>query len=293
MRFIYSVECIFISMRPRQWTKNILIFIALFFSQNLFDSEMLLLTFMAFIIFCALSGSVYLLNDIMDRERDKIHPKKSIRPIASGKLNLRIAWFTMSVVAILAIACAFWINIPFATSALGYLLIQILYSIFFKHVVIIDVFSLAAGYFLRILAGAEAIAVPVSSWLLACGFFLSLFLALCKRRHELVLLAENKANHRWVLVEYNILLLDQMISVATTSSLVAYAVYTMSSETIEKFNTTGLVYTVPFVMYGLYRYLYLVYRREEGGNPEVTLLNDIPLLIDIAIYSVLMFLLLY
>jgi 4-hydroxybenzoate polyprenyltransferase len=275
---------IFKTMRPRQWTKNLLVFAALIFSQNLGNLPMLRDTTIAFIIFCLLSGSVYTLNDLLDLKQDRTHPKKSQRPLASGKLQPPIAIVSGSILVVLSLANAFWLNTNFGFIALGYFILQIAYSTALKHVVILDVLAVSIGFVLRAIAGAEVITVPISSWLLVCTILLALFLSLGKRRHEIILLEDNAANHRKILYEYSPALLDQMISVVTASTVVAYALYTMSAETINKFQTDNLKYTIPFVLYGIFRYLYLIHQRSEGGSPEKILLNDRPLLINIILY---------
>ena len=248
-------------MRPRQWTKNLLLFAALVFSKNLFHLPMLKDVFVAFIIFCLLSGSVYTLNDLIDLAQDRNHPKKSKRPLASGKLKPSTAIISGIILVVLSLANAFWLNTNFAWIAVGYFILQIAYSTVLKHVVILDVLAVSVGFVLRAIAGAEVIEVPISSWLLICTILLALFLALGKRRHELLLLENNAVHHRKILYEYSPGLLDQMISVATASTVVAYALYTMSTETIEKFHTDNLKYTIPFVLYGIFRYLYLIHQK--------------------------------
>ena len=271
-------------MRPRQWTKNLLVFAALIFSQNLFNTPMLRDSTIAFVIFCFLSGSVYTLNDLLDIKQDRLHPKKSKRPLASGKLKPATAIMAGLLLIILSLVNAFWLNTNFGLIALSYFILQIAYSTILKHVVILDVLAVSIGFVLRAIAGAEVIDVPISSWLLVCTILLALFLSLGKRRHEILLLEENAVNHRKILYEYSPGLLDQMISVVTASTVVAYALYTMSTETITKFQTDNLKYTIPFVLYGIFRYLYLIHQKSGGGSPEKILLNDKPLLINIILY---------
>jgi len=275
---------IFKTMRPRQWTKNLLVFAALIFSQNLSNLPMVSDATIAFIIFCLLSGSVYTLNDLLDVKQDRTHPKKSQRPLASGKLQPPIAIVSGSILVLLSLVNAFWLNTNFGFIALGYFILQIAYSTVLKHIVILDVLAVSIGFVLRAIAGAEVINVPISSWLLVCTILLALFLSLGKRRHEIILLEDNAADHRKILFEYSPALLDQMISVVTASTVVAYALYTMSAETITKFQTDNLKYTIPFVLYGIFRYLYLIHQKSEGGSPEKILLNDRPLLINIILY---------
>lgn len=280
-----------VSMRYRQWTKNLVLFTAIIFSKNLFNPKMLLISFMAFIIFCLLSGGVYIFNDLLDIEEDRKHPKKCKRPIAAGSLEIKTARIIFLITVLVALVSSFFINKLFLIIAISYFGLQVSYSRFLKRIVVIDVFCIAAGFFLRVFAGAEAIKVPVSSWLLVCTFFISLFIALTKRRHELI--ADSTLPNRQVLGEYNTLLLDQMISVVTASTVVAYAVYTLSEETVKKFNTTNLKYTIPFILYGIYRYLYLVYRKDEGGSPETVFLTDKAMITNIFFYFVVTVVIIY
>ena len=284
---------IFKTMRPKQWSKNLLLFSALIFSQNLLNPAMLGEAFIAFIIFCFLSGSVYILNDLLDLQQDRAHPQKSKRPLASGRLKPSIAIISGIVLVVLSLTSAFWLNTSFALVALGYFILQIAYSTLLKHIVILDVLAISTGFVLRAFAGGEVIEVPISSWLLICTILLALFMALGKRRHEIILLEEDAVHHRKILYEYSPALLDQMISVATASTVIAYALYTMSAETIEKFHTDNLKYTIPFVLYGIFRYLYLIHQKNEGGSPERILLNDKPLMLNIILYLITVWLFLY
>lgn len=287
------IKQIIYSIRPKQLFKNLVIFIPLIFSQNFFNLELFYKSAVGFISFSLLSGAVYILNDVMDAERDKSHPVKSKRPIASGALGIRAAILSFTVLVIAALAVSFQINILFGLASVAYLAVQVGYSFYFKHVVIMDIFSIASGFFLRVIAGAAAIQVPASSWLLVCTFFLSLFLALGKRRHELLLLEGDAASHRKVLTEYNTILIDQMIAVVTASAVVTYSVYTLSQETVSRFQTTNLKYTIPFVLYGIYRYLYFVYLKREGGSPEVILFTDLPMIINLFLYMITVIIILY
>ena len=284
---------IFRSLRPRQWTKNVAIFAALVFAQRLFELQSLRDTIFAFFLFCLLSGSVYILNDLIDIEQDKKHPQKSKRPLASGKLRPSVAITVGTIIMAVSIAISYRLSIPFGMVATAYLILQVVYSFYLKHQVILDVFCVAAGFVLRVVAGAEVIHVPISSWLLICTILLSLFLAMSKRRHELILLEDNAVHHRKILYEYSPYFLDQMISVVTSSTVVAYALYTMSEETVKKFNTDNLKFTIPFVIYGIFRYLYLIHQKNEGGSPERILLTDRPLIINILLYGLVVGIVLY
>ena len=285
---------LFRSMRPKQWTKNLILFAALIFSQNFLFPLHLLKTIAAFFIFCVISGCVYIINDLCDLKQDKIHPIKCKRPLASGALKPSTAIITTVVLLFFSIFSAVLVtNMTFILIALLYFVLQIAYSTVLKHIVILDVFSIAAGFVLRAIAGAEVIEVPFSTWLLFCTILLSLFLALSKRRHELILLEDDAIHHRKILFEYSPYLLDQMISVVTASTVIAYALYTVSEDTVTKFGTDRLKYTIPFVLYGIFRYLYLIHQKNEGGSPEKVMLNDLPLLTCILIYGITVGLILY
>ena len=239
---------------------------------------------MAFLIFCALSGAVYLTNDVLDRESDRRHPLKARRPIASGALPASTAIGTASLLAVAGLGAAFSLNIRFGIVTGLYVALLGLYCGPLKHVVIIDVLTIAIGFVLRAIAGAAAVDVAISHWLLVCTTLLALFVALAKRRHELVLVADGATGHRPILGEYSPYLLDQMIAVVTASTLIAYVFYTISPETIQKFGTPGLGLTIPFPLYGILRYLYLVHQREGGGSPADLLLTDRPLLVCVALW---------
>jgi len=271
-------------MRPEQWTKNAIVFAGLIFGHRLFDPAAVGLSLAAFLIFCGLSGAVYLINDVSDREADLRHPYKQFRPIAAGTLSVTAAIGWAIAIGAGAIAVAFRMRPAFGVIAATYLILFVGYSRLFKHVVILDVLTIAIGFVLRAAAGAIAISVPISQWLLVCTILGALFLGLCKRRHELTLLAGDATGHRRILEEYNPYLLDQMIGVVTASTLMAYIIYCTSPETIEKFGTRNLVLTTPFPIYGIFRYLYLVHQR-GSGNPSEVLLTDRPLVACIALWG--------
>lgn len=270
-------------MRPRQWTKNVVVFAALVFARRVFVPLSFGQALGAFVAFCMLSGAVYLVNDIFDVEQDRRHPRKRHRPIASGHLPIRIAWVQAAVLAVLALAGATAIR-PLLGGILAlYLAVQIAYSLVLKHQVILDVFTIAAGFVLRAAAGAVAIGVPISPWLYVCTVLLALFQALVKRRAEIMLLSEEAGSHRRILEDYSAALLEEMIAVVTSSTVMAYSLYTFSAENLPK--NHAMMLTIPFVLYGIFRYLYLVYRRNEGGSPEQLLLSDWPLLACIVLWG--------
>ena len=287
------IPSLVLSLRPSQWTKNLIIFGALGLSQRLLDVDAVLLSCAAFAIFCVLSGVVYMLNDIADREADRQHPLKRFRPIASGALPVPAAIGWAFGLGLGGLAAAFWLRPLFGVVATAYVLLLALYSWQLKHIVILDVLTIAIGFVMRAAAGAVAIAVPISHWLYVLTILLALFLALSKRRHELVLLANGATSHRRILAEYIPYLLDQMIAVVSASTIVAYAFYTVSPETVQKFGTDRLMLTLPFPLYGIFRYLYLVHLKEGGGSPADMLLTDKPLLLCVALWTVAVAIIIY
>jgi len=274
------------SMRPRQWTKNLFVLPAIVFAQQVSDRGAVEWTLAAFIIFCLLSSSVYIVNDIADAEHDRQHPTKRNRPIASGRLPVAIALPFSMLLAAFSIAFAFAINPQFVLYAAIYLGLNLLYSFSLKHIVILDVIMVAIFFVLRAVAGAAAINVEISHWLLICTFLLALFIALSKRRHELVLLENNASAHRASLTDYSPYLLDQMIAVVTASTVMGYTLYTVDQDTVMKFGTDHLVYTVPFVVFGIFRYLYLIHQKGEGGDPDRIVISDRPFLLNFLLWAV-------
>jgi 4-hydroxybenzoate polyprenyltransferase len=276
----------FVSLRPHQWTKNLIVFAALAFSKHLFESDALARTLVAFVVFCGLSGAVYLVNDVADVERDRLHPRKKGRPVASGQLGRGQALVLSATLGLVGLGFSALLGGPFLACATAYLVMNLAYSFQLKNAVIVDVIIISLGFVLRAVAGAVAISVRISDWLLVCTFLLALFLALSKRRHELVSLEGQASEHRAILAEYSPYLLDQMVSVVTASCLMAYCFYTLAPETVERYRTDRLSWTIPFVLYGIFRYLYLVHQKEQGGSPTDVLLTDWPLLVDIALWAI-------
>ena len=287
------VPSLLTSLRPRQWTKNLIIFAALLFGQRLTDPRSIGRSAAAFAIFCVLSGVVYLVNDVVDREADRLHPLKAKRPIAAGDLSTGAALTAALVLGAVGLGAAYGLGVEFGHVALAYVALLACYSGPLKHIVIVDALTIAVGFVLRAVAGAVVIGVPISHWLLVLTIQLALFLALAKRRHELVELAAQATNHRASLGEYTPGLLDQLIAIVAASTLIAYAVYTISPETVAKFGTDWLGLTLPFPIYGIFRYLYLVHRRADGGNPSETLLTDRPLLACVALWGLAVIIIIY
>ncbi len=262
-----------------------MVFAALALSKHLFEPEHAQRAGLAFVLFCGLSGAVYLVNDVADAEKDRLHPRKRLRPIAAGQLGQRTASIVAATLGVLCLLGSLLLGRPFAATAAAYLGLNLLYSFRLKDIVILDALSVSLGFVLRAVAGGLAVRVQVSDWLVVCIILLALFLALAKRRHELTSLSDQAREHRKILAEYTPYLLDQMISVVTASCVTAYAFYTLSPETHEKYKTTALAWTIPFVIYGVFRYLYLVHQREQGGSPTDILVSDRPLLLTVALWA--------
>ncbi len=281
------------ALRPAHWVKNLLVLAPILFSQNLFHAGALVKGLLAFIAFCLVSSAGYLINDLRDLRQDRLHPMKRRRPLANGRLKARTALSVAVVVLVLGLAGGFVLDLGFGLVLLAYLLVSLAYTFAFKHIVILDVFANASGFVLRAVAGAVVIGVAMSSWLLVCTTLLSLFLGFSKRRYELLLLKEEAGGHRQVLEEYDPRFLDMMIGIVTASTVTSYALYTVSEETIQKFGTRNLLLTFPFVLYGIFRYLYLVYHRERGGDPIETALTDAAMIVNLVLWALATVLILY
>lgn len=285
MKGLNTLKLIWVSSRPRQWIKNLFLLAALLFSKNLFNYSLAWKAFLGFFLFCLLTGSIYILNDILDIKEDRRHPQKKNRPLPSGKLKVSTAFIFTLFTLVLSFGLSFYLDTTFGLVLLGYLILNLVYTKSLKHVVILDVFCIAAGFLLRVIAGAVLINVEMSTWLLICTLLLALFLGFSKRRHELVILGTESVNHRRVLAKYSLHFLDMMIGTLTASTVMSYALYTMSDETMRKFNTDKLILTIPFVLYGIFRYLYLVYHKVEGGDPIQNMLLDFPLIVSVVLWT--------
>ena len=279
-----------LSMRPKQWSKNLLVFMALFFTvEQAWDPtdietavRLLARTAVAFMLFSALSGVVYIVNDLMDREEDRLHPKKRHRPIASGKLPIPVARVAAVVIGVPALAASYLLEPLFGLITLVYLAVMLLYSFGLKKIVLIDVFMISAGFILRAVAGAVVIGSPISSWLYICTGLAAVFVVLSKRRSELAVAGDQAQEQRGILAAYTLPLLDQLITVAASAALVSYTLYTVASENLPE--NHAMLLTVPFVVYGLFRYMYLVQRKDLGETPEDIILTDIPLMVAIVLW---------
>ncbi len=281
------------SLRPAQWAKNGFVFSALIFSRSLTDWRRTALVTLAALVFCAISSAMYLVNDVLDAPDDRQHPVKRLRPVVSGRVSRTAALGTSAALGIAALAAAWSIDHAFFQVVSAYAAINLLYSAWLKRVMLVDVFMIAAGFVLRVIGGGIIIHVELSAWLIVCTTLLALFLALSKRRHELVLLGGNASGHRSSLADYTPHFLDQLIGIVTASTVMSYALYTLSEDVQTKFPGKRLEMTVPFVLFGIFRYLYLVHRREGGGNPARTLFTDPVLLASVLLWAVAVIVIIY
>ncbi len=279
------------TLRPRQWTKNGIVFAALVFDQKLFQLDHLLTAVGAFICFSLASSAVYVVNDLQDVESDRQHPLKRHRPIAAGRIGSQTAWLLVAALLLLSLPAAFILDQGFGLVLVGYLLLMSAYTLGLKHLVLIDVFAISAGFVLRAAGGAVAIDVPISPWLYVCTILLSLFIAFGKRRHELLLLEETAGTHRRNLDEYSPTLLDQYILITAASTVMAYSLYTFDAPNLP--DNHAMTLTIPFVVYAIFRYLYLIHRRDAGGSPDQVLFSDVPLLVCIVLWGVTSVIVLY
>lgn len=276
-------------LRPKQWIKNLFVFAPLIFAKHVFEYNYLIRVIAAFVLFCFISSSVYVLNDIIDCEKDRLHPKKKNRPIASGVISKIEGSIIIAALLPLVLLGSFYVDIYFGFIILLYFINNMLYSFKIKHMVILDVMSIALGFLLRVIGGALVIRVYISPWILLCTLLLSLFLGFSKRRNELVVLENGAENHRKILEEYSLEFIDNMLSIITASTVMAYSLYTFSTEN----GNYNMMITIPFVLYGIFRYQYIIYKKKEGGSPEETVLSDIPLIVSIVLWGILSIVILY
>ncbi|MCK4303938.1 MAG: decaprenyl-phosphate phosphoribosyltransferase [Candidatus Eisenbacteria sp.] len=279
-------------LRPRQWTKNLLLLAGVLFSVEFTVTSQVLRALGAVTCFCLLSSAGYIFNDLKDLNSDRFHPRKRNRPLPSGRLSLAVARVIFILLMIFGLGGAFLLGAGFGAVAVAYIALSILYTLLLKRIVLLDVMCIAILFVLRAVAGVEALhpSPQLSPWLLVCTLFLALFIAVVKRRHERMTLLENAERHRSILGEYSPELLDQMIPVVTGSTILAYALYTIVPLTEEHAPPERMIYTIPFVVYGVFRYLYLIYRKGKGGAPSEVLLTDGPLLVNVALWGVVVLL---
>ena len=290
---ISTLRAVVETMRPQQWVKNGFVFAALIFSQSLTRWDRFRQVLLAALVFCLVSSAVYILNDILDAPEDRHHPTKKLRPIASGRLSAKTAAIVGAILGGSGLIAAWRLNTSFFAIVVTYLALNVLYSSFLKHVFLLDVFIVAAGFLLRVVAGGLVIRVAISPWLIVCTTLLALFIALSKRRHELVLLGDRASDHRAILADYSPYFLDQLISIVTASTVVSYALYTLSPDVQSKFPGKRLEMTIPFVLFGIFRYLHLIHHGEQGGNPTRSLFTDPVLLSDVLLWAASVILIIY
>jgi 4-hydroxybenzoate polyprenyltransferase len=272
-------------LRVPQWIKNFFVFVPLIFSQHLFDIDYFLIVLAGFVVFCLISSIVYIINDIIDIEADRAHPVKQDRPLPAGKIKIKDAIIAAGALSLLVLIAFPFFNALFIMAAVLYLILNLFYSTIFKHVVIIDVFSIAAGFMLRIIAGAFIINVEISSWLILTTMFISLFLGVMKRRSELKHInSEVESSTRKVLIHYSPQFTDQMATIAAAGTIISYALYTVSERTVAIFKTEYMIFTTPFVVYGIFRYMYLVYISKRGENPSEIMITDLSMIINALLY---------
>jgi len=272
-------------LRIPQWIKNLFVFVPLMFSLHLFEVSYFTTTLKAFVIFCLASSFIYIINDIIDIEADAAHPKKKFRPLPSGKISKESAWIVSVLIFVILIVLSFISPIEFIYFLAGFIVLNITYSIYFKHIVILDIFSIAAGFTIRVLAGAAIINVPVSSWLILTTMFISLFLGVMKRHSELEQITESETTStRKVLAEYSLTFTNQMATVAAAGVIICYALYTVSQRTVSVFGTENLIYSTPFVVFGIFRFMYLEYLNQKGENTTQIMLTDVPMIITVILY---------
>ncbi len=281
-------------LRLPQWIKNFFVFVPLLFSQHLFDKKAFLIVLAGFILFSFTSSVVYIINDIIDIEADKAHPVKSLRPLPSGKVSVRGAIITAAILFIIVFVSLFFLNSGFIICIASYFFLNIFYSFSLKHIVLLDIFSIAAGFLLRVIAGGVIINVEISSWLLLTTMFISLFLAVMKRQSELKLIRVSEANAtRKVLSSYSLDFTNQMATIAASGVIICYALYTVSARTVSIFMTEDLIYTTPFVVFGIFRYMYLVYINKKGENTTEIMITDLPMIVNVLLYIGVTILIIY
>ena len=282
-------------LRPKQWIKNFFVFAPLIFSRHIFDAAYLLPSIAAFIVFSLTSSAVYIINDILDVESDRAHPRKRFRPIAAGDISIRTGLIYALIICIIIAVSLLFLRPIFAIVIILYFITNLLYSIQIKNIVLLDVFFISFGFMMRVLGGAAAIGVVVSSWMILTTIFISLFLAISKRRGELsqVINQDNIVKQRKVLKEYDIPFADQLNTIAAAGTIISYALYTVSERTVNTFGTEKLIYTTPFVIYGIFRYMYLMHKKNMGESPTSIVTKDIPIIINVLLWFIICVVLIY
>jgi 4-hydroxybenzoate polyprenyltransferase len=286
-------KLLFLSLRPKHWVKNLFIFAGPFFSLKIFDLDNLSRLVIAFFCWCLVTSAMYLFNDIKDRQEDVLHPHKKARPLASGKLDVKDAYIAFALLSFSSIIFSIKLNFNFSIFVILYFLINVLYTVYLKHVIILDVMCIASGFVFRVASGAVLIGVGLSEWIIMCTFLLSLFLGFGKRQEEIMSLEEEAVRHRKVLKDYDKGFLEHVPYVLVSSTIVCYILYTVSQEAVRKFGTKNLIYTTPFVIYGLFRYVYIAYEKKKGADPTQVLFQDMPTVINIILWVITTGLIIY
>lgn len=281
-----KIKLLFLTLRPKHWVKNIFIFSGPFFSLKLFYVDNLSKLILGFIYWCLISSALYIFNDIIDRKQDALHPNKKTRPIASGLLNIKLAYLFWLSLSFISVFLGFKLNVNFAIFIILYFFTNLIYSLYLKHIFILDVMCIAAGFVFRVTSGAMLINVGSSEWLIMCTFLLSLLLGFSKRQEEITSLGENAVYHRRVLKDYDRGFLQYVPYVLVSSAILCYMLYTVSNEAVRKFGTKDLIYTTPFVIYGLLRYVYIAYEKNRGADPTQVLFQDVPIVINILLWII-------
>ncbi|HOJ07195.1 MAG: decaprenyl-phosphate phosphoribosyltransferase [Ignavibacteriae bacterium] len=281
-------------IRVPQWIKNLFVFVPLLFSMHFFESDYFIISLKAFFIFCLASSFIYVINDLVDLEADANHPKKKNRPLPSGKISKKSAVILSVVILFIFFGLAFDTNVEFKYFLTAFVILNVLYSFYFKHIVILDVFSIATGFSIRVLAGAAIISVPISDWLILTTMFISLFLGVMKRHSELEQVSQSTTvSTRKVLTDYSVTFANQMATVAAAGVVICYALYTVSPRTVSVFGTENLIYTTPFVVFGIFRYMYLEYLNQKGENTTQIMLTDVPMIVTVLLYTLTTVLIIY
>lgn len=288
-----TLSYILVSLRPKHWIKNLFIFAAPFFSLKLFNPDSISRLLWGFLCWCAMTSAMYLFNDIADRQNDYLHPLKKKRPLASGSLSLSAAYVSWVTLALFAVVISVRFNSGFSGILFLYFLVNILYSLVLKNIFIVDVMCVSLGFILRVVSGAILINVGLSEWIIMCTLLLSLLLGFGKRQEEITLLEDMAVNHRKSLKEYDASFLGHIPYVLVSSTIVCYMLYTVSSEAVRKFSTKNLIYTSPFVIYGLFRYVYIAYEKKKGADPTAVLFQDVPTVINIVLWIIVTGLIIY
>lgn len=287
-----------VEARPWQYTKNLILFAGLVFAHHLLEPAYVWRTVIAFASFCLLSSFIYVLNDLVDLERDRKHPRKKNRPLASGRLSRGVGIAYCLALLAGGAALSLWLGLHFWVVSVAFVILNVLYSFVLKEMVVLDVMAIALSFEVRAIAGVGALkaldpSIAISPWLLVCTLFLALFLGFGKRRHELKLLSGEAGDHRPTLADYSERFLDTLISIVSAATILSYTIYTVAPDTVAKFGTTNLIYSIPFAVYGVFRYLYLIYEKKSGGSPSEVLLSDLPLALTIVGWGGVVFWVIY